>query len=177
MNLAQSWAVRVTSSTFIGWPCHDGKDKIIFFVLSRITAAPGGQWWPESLSWLLFRQPIHEFRASLVWERYAIMITCLLQWDFIHIGWVDSSMCVVRLLLQSMQPIAVIPSYISGPIGGLLCVSHVWSELNEEDKLILLFLKRRIEKRGSQEGVIPCSAFVKAVLTLWDSMNRLSQLA
>jgi hypothetical protein len=31
VSLAQSWAVRVTSSALIGWSCHDGEDKIIFF--------------------------------------------------------------------------------------------------------------------------------------------------
>ena len=98
----------VTPSALIGWLYHDGEDKKRFSVLPRITVASGGQLWPESLSWLLFRQPIHEFRASLVWERYAIMITCLLQWDFIHMGWADSNLCAVRLLLQRMQPIVVI---------------------------------------------------------------------
>ena len=31
VNLAQSWAVRVTTSASIGWPCHDGEDKIRLF--------------------------------------------------------------------------------------------------------------------------------------------------
>ena len=132
----------VTPSALIGWLYHDGEDKIRLSVLSRISAASSDQWWSESLSWLLFWWPIHRFRASLVWGRYAIIITCLLQWAFIHMGWIGSSMCAVKLLLQSMQPIAVIPSCISGPIGGLPYVSHVWSEFNEEDKLILPFLKK-----------------------------------
>ena len=149
----------VTPAALIGWLYHDGEDKIRFSILPRITTTSGGQWWLESLSWLLFRRPIHGFRASLVWGRYAIMITCLLQWAFIHMGWVDSRMCAVRLLLQSMQPIAVIPNCLFGPIGRLPCAFYVWSEFNVGDKLIPLFLKRRREKHGSQEGVTTCSAF------------------
>ena len=72
--------------------------------------------------------------------------------------------------MQSMQPIAVIPSCISGPIGRLPCAFHVLSEFNEGDKLILPFLKGR-EKRGSQRGVTTCSAFIKAILTLWGLMD------
>jgi hypothetical protein len=30
VSLAQSWAVKVTSSALIGWSGHDGEDKIIF---------------------------------------------------------------------------------------------------------------------------------------------------
>ena len=31
VSLAQSWAVRITSSALIGWSGHDGEDKIRFF--------------------------------------------------------------------------------------------------------------------------------------------------
>jgi hypothetical protein len=31
VSLAQSWAVRITSSALIGWSGHDGKDKMIFY--------------------------------------------------------------------------------------------------------------------------------------------------
>jgi hypothetical protein len=44
VSLAQSWAVRVTSSALIGWLYHDGEDKIRLIALPRITAAFGGQW-------------------------------------------------------------------------------------------------------------------------------------
>jgi hypothetical protein len=65
VNLAQSWAVIVTPSALIGWLYHDGEDKIRLSALPQITTAPGGQWWPESLSWLLFRWPMHGFKGFI----------------------------------------------------------------------------------------------------------------
>ena len=50
VSLAQSWAVRVTSSALIGWLGHDGEDKIRFFILPRISAAPCSQWCLKSSS-------------------------------------------------------------------------------------------------------------------------------
>ena len=35
VSLAQSWAVRVTSSALIGWSGHDGEDKIRFLSCHR----------------------------------------------------------------------------------------------------------------------------------------------
>ena len=46
-------------------------------------------------------------RTCWLGEDKPLMWACLLQWAFIDMGWVDSDMCVVKLLLQSMQLIAV----------------------------------------------------------------------
>ena len=42
------------------------EDKIRLSILPWISTTSGGQWWLEFLSWLLFRWPIHGFKASLV---------------------------------------------------------------------------------------------------------------
>ena len=86
VSLAQNWAIRVTSSTLIGWLGHDSEDKIRFLsyhgFLPRLVA--NGDWNPHHN--YCSSSQIPEFRAPLVWKRYAILMTGLFRQAFILLG-------------------------------------------------------------------------------------------